>query len=102
MKPNMRTLRSENHEEWEKLFVKTPLGKRERKVLAELGDHGIDDPMDVDLFTEFGHNTAHRLWLRGLIDFKPDTNGSPAPAAVWLTEAGKIAFKGLKRDPEGH
>jgi hypothetical protein len=95
-KVNMLTLRFTDSEEWERRFVKTPLGKRELSALSELAHHGIDDEMDEDLFTSFGPNTARRLWLRGMIDFKlPEDRLEPAK--VWLTEAGKAAIEAVRQ-----
>lgn len=90
-KVNMTTLRHKDPEKWEKRLVEMPLGKREISILSELAANGLDEKMDEDLFTSFGHNASRRLWLRKMIDYKVPEDRLQ-PAKVWLTEEGKSAI----------
>jgi hypothetical protein len=78
-------------EEWKKELPALPLGKRERKVLEELSNHGVGKPVDWRQIKSCGPDTLQRLEIRGFVEIQPNKKFPDRAGNPILTAAGAAA-----------
>lgn len=63
-----KRLYKDAEEKWRASIPGTPLGKRERKALAQLAEHGVGVPVHWREIKDCGPDTEERLTARGFLE----------------------------------
>lgn len=91
----MTQLRQAAEDEWKASIPGTPLGKRERKALAQLVEHGVGVPVHWSKIKDCGPDTEERLKARGFIETRNQQRFPDRIESYVLTAAGKMAWEQL-------
>jgi predicted DNA-binding transcriptional regulator AlpA len=85
----------EAEDKWRASIPGTPLGKRERKALAQLAEHGVGVPVHWTKIKDCGPDTEERLKARGFLETRGQTKFPDRIDTYILTEAGLNAWEAL-------
>ena len=91
----MTQLIQEADERWLASIPSKPLGKRERKALAQLVEYGVGIAVDWEKIKDCGDNTAARLEARGFIQIQRQNDSPDLFEGYILTSAGLRAWEKL-------
>jgi len=84
----MMQLRQEAEDRWRASIPGTPLGKREKKALAQLASHGSGVLVHRSEIKDCGSDTEERLKARGFIETRDHTKFPGQTESYILTAAG--------------
>lgn len=95
---DMKQLTQAAEERWRSSIPGTPLGKRERKALAQLVEHGVHVPVHWSKIKGCGTDTAERLKARGYLETRSHARYPDQIDSYILTTAGLEAWEKLSSD----
>lgn len=91
----MMELRKAAEEKWKASIPGTPLQKRERAALHQLGAHGPNVLVHWSKIKNCGPDTTERLKARGFLETTDHPKYADSVESLILTDAGYTAFKAL-------
>lgn len=91
----MKQLTHKAEERWRASIPGTPLGKRERKALAQLVEHGVGVPVRWSKIKDCGPDTEERLKARGYLETRNQVKYPDRIDSYILTESGQKAWEEL-------
>jgi len=91
----MKQLMQEADDKWRASIPGTPLGKREKKALAQLVEYGVGIPVHWSKIKDCGPDTEDRLKARGFLETRNQKKFPDRIDSYILTKAGLHAWEEL-------